>query len=109
MHLAKEEKFMEPNKATIKRQQDSTSLVLHIDGQEFVIVLTDDNPNNIKSVFNSLLKQLKKGLFEFELSDENEDLYHDICTEYLAQLNSELKNIYQELKDYGLLEPDDSD
>lgn len=109
MHLVKEEKSMEANKATIKRTEDSSSLVLYVNGQEFEIVLTDDNPNNIKEVFNNLLKELKKGLFEFELKDDGDDLYHHICSEYLVQLNSELNSVYQELQDHDLLEINGSD
>jgi len=108
MPLVKEEKSMETNIATINRNDESTSLVLHVNDQEFSIVLTDENPNDIKSVFNKLLQELKKGLFEFELNDDKQDLYHHICTEYLNQLNSELNSVYQELEDYDLLAPDGS-
>ena len=30
--------------------------------------------------------------------------YHNICSEYLVQLNSELRTIYEELVDYELVE-----
>ncbi|HKC69867.1 MAG TPA: hypothetical protein VKG26_16645 [Bacteroidia bacterium] len=95
---------METNKATIKRGENNASLILHVNSQEFEIILTDDNPNNVKSVFNNLLKELKKGLFGFNLDDETMDLYHDICVEYLKQLNTELKSVHTELIDYDLLE-----
>ena len=55
-------------------------------------------------LFNSLLKELKKGAIEFNLADETQDLYHNICSEYLVQLNSELRTIYEELVDYELVE-----
>ena len=35
--------------------------------------------------------------------DETQDLYHNICSEYLVQLNSELGTIYEELVDYELV------
>jgi hypothetical protein len=95
---------METNKATIKREDQNSSLVLCVNNQEFNIILTDDNPNNVKDVFNNLLKELKKGLFEFELSDETEDLYYHISKEYLSQLNKELCSIYKELEEYELLD-----
>jgi len=104
MPLEKEEKFMETNKSTIRRGEPNSFLVLTVDNQDFEIILTEDNPNNVKSVFNNLLKELKKGLFEFELDDDIEDLFHHISKEYLAQLNRELASIYQELEEFELLE-----
>lgn len=94
---------METKKATIKREETNTYLVLEVGETPLQIILTDDNPNNVKQVFNSLLKELKKGLFEFILEDETLDLYNSICTEYIIQLNSEIIAIYDELLDYELL------
>lgn len=104
MPSEKEEKFMETKKATIQREEANTYLVLEV-GQSLVkITLTDDNPNDIKKAFNSILKELKKGFFEFELEDETQDLYNNISFEYLKQLNSEMNAIYKELKEYELIE-----
>ena len=93
---------METKKATILREETNTYLVLEVRETKLQIILTDDNPNNVKTVFNYLLKELKKGFFEFILEDETQDLYHNICNEYLKQLNSEMKAIYEELVDYEL-------
>ncbi|WP_026775756.1 hypothetical protein [Polaribacter sp. Hel_I_88] len=95
---------METKKATIKREEPHTYLVLDIGDNPIQINLTDDNPNNVKSAFNLILKELKKGLFEFELEDESSDLYNNICVEYLTQLNSEIKAIHTELEEYELTE-----
>lgn len=95
---------METKKATIHREEDKTHLVLEVGESQVKITLTDDNPNNVKSAFNSILKELKKGLFEFELEDETKDLYNNISTEYLTQLNGEMKAIYKELEVYKLTE-----
>jgi hypothetical protein len=96
---------METRKATIRRDTTNTYLVLEgRDDQKFEIILTDDNPNSIKGVFNSLLKDLKKGLFKFELEDDSSDLYNHICKEYLTQLNVELNTAFNELDDFDLLE-----
>lgn len=102
--LEKEEKFMETKKAIIKRSQNNAYLILYVNEQEFEIILTDDNPNNVKSVFNNLLKELKKTELKFELDDATDDLYHHICSEYLIQLNAELITVRQELKAYNLLD-----
>jgi len=95
---------MEIKKATIKREESNTYLVLEVGESPIQITLTDDNPNNVKSAFNVILKELKKGQFEFELEDENPDLYNNICIEYLNQLNAEMKTIRSELEEYELLE-----
>jgi hypothetical protein len=95
---------METHKATINRQDEKASLILNINEDNLEIELTEDKPNEVKSVFNNLIAFLKKGSFQFELEDEKEDLYFHICTEYIGQLNTELSSIYQELEDYELLE-----
>jgi hypothetical protein len=95
---------METKKATIKREENNTYLVLEIGENSISITLTDDNPNNVKSSFNLILKELKKGVFEFELEDENSDLYNNICAEYLNQLNAEMKAIHTEQEEYELTE-----
>ncbi|WP_185217996.1 hypothetical protein [Sphingobacterium mizutaii] len=91
-------------KATIKREELNTYLVLEVGDNPIQIILTDDNPNNIKSAFNLILKELKKGLIEFKLEDESSDLFNNICFEYLNQLNKEIKIIYSELEEFELLE-----
>lgn len=95
---------MGTNKATIKREENKDSLVLHVNNEELEIILTEDNPNNVKAVFNFLIKELQKGFFTFSLEDSTEDLYFNICVEYVRQLNTELQTVYNELSDYELLE-----
>jgi hypothetical protein len=95
---------METKKATIKRDPSNTYLVLEAKGKKVEIILTDDNPNNIMAAFNTLLKELKNGLFQFKLDDAIDDLYSHICKEYIKQLNAELKAVHAELKDFDLLE-----
>jgi len=89
--------------ATIERKDYSAVLKLELGSDELTIVLTEDNPNEVKSVFNSLLSNLKSGEIEFTLVDSTEDLYFHICKEYITQLNAELKSTYAELKDNELL------
>jgi hypothetical protein len=95
---------MEANKATIKRETTNIYLVLEFSGQELQITLTDDNPNGVKGVFNSLLQELRKGPLQFQLEDDAEDLFSHICKEYIFQLNAELTAVYKEIEFYDLLE-----
>lgn len=99
----KEVKYMETFKASIIRGDQNTILALQVSENRYDITLTDDNPNNVKSVFNKLLLKLKDGVYNFELEDSTEDLYYHICKEYINQLNTELSSTYKELKDYELL------
>ena len=105
MPSEKEVKYMETKKALIERTDSNTFLVLYVGLNPLKIVLTDDNPNNVKTIFNNLLKELKKGLFQFSLEDDTQDLYFHICTEYISQLNSEMNVIYEELLEYNLITP----
>lgn len=94
---------MATHNATIERKDNSATLKLALDSDELNIVLTEDNPNEIKAVFNKLLLHLKNEEIEFDLKDDKDDLYFHICKEYISQLNTELKSTYTELKDNGLL------
>jgi hypothetical protein len=95
---------MATHNATIDRKENSSAtLKLALDKEELNITLTEDNPNEVKAVFNKLLLQLKNGEIEFILSDTKDDLYFHICKEYITQLNAELKSVYAELKDNGLI------
>jgi hypothetical protein len=95
---------METRKATIKREKDKASLILTGTTLDHEIILTEDNPNNVKHVFNCLLKDLKKELFQYNLEDGNVDLYHNICKEYIIQLNSEIQSIHNEMDEFDLLD-----
>lgn len=95
---------METYNAYIQRDKDQAILKLCLESNDLSIVLTEDNPNAVKEVFNKLLDHLKRQKFRFELQDEQQDLYHHICHEYIIQLNAEIDSIYQELLDYGLLQ-----
>lgn len=60
---------METKTANIKREATATSLILNLD-TPLEIILTEDNPNSVKAIFNNLIKELKKGPLKFELEDE---------------------------------------
>ena len=94
---------METHNATISRTASKQAIVFQVDGQKLTIDLAEDNPNNVKTVFNKLIQKLKTGLFIFKLDDNRQDLYHHVCEEYIKQLNSEMATVYKELEEYELL------
>ena len=96
---------MQKYNATIDRKEDkSVDLVLKTQSAEYTICLTDDNPSEVKKVFNSLIVELKKGKFSFSLSDETKDLFYYVCDEYLKQLNGEIADVFSQLKKHQLVE-----
>ena len=86
---------METHKATINRADSKTSLCFTIREKILVINLTEDKPNEVKSVFNQLILELKKSEFKFELDDSDRDLFYHISSEYISQLNTELSSVYK--------------
>ena len=98
---------MEIHKANIIRDGDNATLSFTLEGKTLDVLLTEDKPNEVKSIFNQLLLELKKGEFNFELEDDDEDLYYHISKEYVSQLNVELSSIYNELKDYELTDEEE--
>lgn len=102
--LEKGVKYMETLEAKILREDEKTSLRLKFEGNILEILLTSNNANDIKNVFNRLILELKTREFEFKLIDDQQDLYYAVCQEYIRQLNNELKIIRQELVDNGLAE-----
>lgn len=96
---------MQTYNATIDRKDDkSVDLVLTTNSAKQTICLTDDNPNEVKKVFNSLIVELKKGKFSFSLSDDTKDLFFYVCEEYLKQLNGEIADVFSQLKKHKLVE-----
>lgn len=95
---------METFKSKINRGNKEVELVLLVRDASFNIPLTKDAPNEIKEVFNSLIKELKKGEFNFTIEDSEDDLYFSLSKEYIKQLNSELSSVFKELEDLNLLD-----
>jgi len=105
MHLAKGGKFMVILNAAIVDIEGERYLLLKTPKEDLKIPITKDRPKDIQDVFNKLIVFLKKGLFQFELevSGEGDIIYH-VVKEYLSHLNSELENVFGEMKGCDLLE-----
>lgn len=102
--MAKEEKSMEVFNAFIKKDGDQDcQLCFNINGVELQISLTDNNPQKIKEVFNKLIVKLKDGIFKFEMTDVEGDLFSQVANEYVKQLNVDLEAVYKDLEHFKLL------
>ena len=76
-------------------------------GKEIIgIPLSDDRPNEVKASFNKLIRRLKQGLFTISMDDVQNDLFSQVASEYIKQLNRDLKEVFGELKQYKLLDED---
>lgn len=96
---------MEVYEAKVIQKDENCLLEFTLKDKKLEIPLTEDNPNAVKSFFNKLTIELKKGEFEFNLVEQEEkNLYWLVSNEYIKQLNNELHNVYEELVDNELVE-----
>ncbi len=102
--MGKEVKYMAIYNATIINKGDNYFLELCVKAQKLLIPLTEDKPNETKSVFNQLILALKKENFSFKFNSTDKDIYSQIGEEYIKQLNTELKSVYKDLDEYGLID-----
>lgn len=67
------------------------------------IPISTDNAKEVKSAFCDLIEQLRKGVFKIKLKETEKDLFYFVASEYIDQLNGEIKEICEEMKQDGLL------
>lgn len=94
---------MEMHNALVESSGEKKILRLVFSDTSFEIPLTEDEPKKIKSVFNELIKRLKTGPFNFNFSEDGNDLFVQISKEYISQLNRELTAVHEEMKHFNLL------
>ena len=100
---------METVKASIEIEDGKRFINIQLEDELIGIPMSENRPNDVKSVFNKLIVRLKAGKFVIELEDVGEDLFSQVAKEYVLQLNGELSEVYDELFEHGLLEqPPDS-
>ncbi|WP_037570683.1 hypothetical protein [Spirochaeta cellobiosiphila] len=95
---------MEMYNAEITEDGENKFLTLELPDNELHIPLTEDEEQKIKEIFNILIKELKKGEFNFQFEQTRNNLYQNISAEYISHLNIELSAVYNELNDFGLLD-----
>lgn len=98
------------HEAEIAKVDKEYLLALKIPNNTLKIAITQDVPKDVQKVFNELIVILKNGVFNFELKDvDDKDIFYHVAKEYISQLNSELDDIYKEMKEYNLLGPDNNE
>ena len=94
---------METINATVVEIDEKHFIQIDGDGESINIPISEDKPNEVKSAFNKLIEMLKEGEYEIKMEEVGPDLFSQVASEYLAQLNGEIKDVRSEMKDYGLV------
>lgn len=95
---------METLEATIV-EIDEKYFIKIVNGADFInIPMSGDEPNEVKSAFNSLILRLKQGMFEIKMTEVSEDLFSQVANEYIKQLNREMVEVFGEMEQYDLIE-----
>ena len=94
---------METVKATVVVREDKHFIKIQGKDEDIYISMSEDKPLEVKSAFNKIITRLKDGEFQIELGEVGEDLFSQVANEYLTQLNREIKEVYNEMKQYGLV------
>lgn len=103
MHLAKEEKSMEIVKASVVTDDVNCFIKFMLGDVEINIPMSEDDPNAVKAAFNRIIAHIKEVEFHIQLEQIGDDLFSQVASEYLAQLNREIKEVRAEMGQYGLL------
>lgn len=94
---------MEVLNATVENTDEKYFIRIKVDSGDVVIPLSDDNANAVKSAFNKLIQRIRNGEVTIKLDKVGEDLFSMVANEYLTQLNREIQEVRNQMKEYGLL------
>ena len=97
---------METIKANILNDKEKHFIQIQSDKNAITIPISEDDPNAVKAAFNKLIERLRAGQIRIELKDIGSDLFSQIAKEYIVQLNAELAEVYEEMKQEGLIGED---
>ncbi len=94
---------METVKANVEILDDKYFIKIENGDKKVRIPMSEDKPNEVKSAFNKIITWLKNGEFQITLEEVGDDLFSQVANEYITQLNREIKEVYGEMKQYGLV------
>lgn len=89
-------------KAGILVTDEKRFIKIELEDGHVLIPMSEDKADDIKKAFNKLILRIKKGEFQLKLESLGEDLFSQVANEYIKQLNREIKEVYAEMKQYGL-------
>ena len=94
---------METIRASVESRDNKHCIMIRDEGMEIVIPMSENKPNEVKSAFNKIIVRIRSGEFQIKLEDVGEDLFSQVANEYIKQLNREIREIYGQMKEYGLV------
>lgn len=94
---------MEMIKASVVQIEEKYFIQMQ-DGERTIrIPISEDKPSEVKAAFNALIARIKEGVFQIELQEPGEDLFSQVAREYIIQLNQEIQQVRDEMKEHGLV------
>ena len=93
---------MEIIKATVAQNNEKQFIKMELEDGAVLIPMSDDKAEDVKSAFNRLILRIKKGEFQVKLQGRGEDLFFQVASEYVKQLNREITEVRAEMKQHGL-------
>lgn len=93
---------------------DQDVLIFHLNDEEkpegYIVYLnSDESQNDLKNVFLTIIEMLKNVFIKLKLEivpNYSKALYKEVFTEYIADLNAEIYQTYEEMKSQNLIESD---
>ena len=85
---------METIKAQVVESDGKHLIKIGTEEHPITIPMSEDKPNEVKSAFNKLIARIKDGEFQIELEKIGEDLFSQVASEFVTQLNKEIKEVY---------------
>ncbi len=94
--------YMVAVKATVTQKDKKHFIKIDLEDGAVQIPMSDDKADDVKSAFNKLIIQIKKGEFQIKMESTGEDLFLQVANEYIKQLNREIKEVHAEMQQLGL-------
>ncbi len=94
---------METLKATVVQVDEKHFINIEDEDHTITIPMSEDKPNEVKSAFNKLIVRISDGEFQIKLEEVGEDLFSQVASEYIKQLNREIHEVHGEMKQYDLI------
>jgi hypothetical protein len=93
---------MQTVKATVAQIGEKHVIKFELEDGPVLIPMSEDKADDVKSAFNKLIVQIKKGEFQVTMEVAGDDLFSQVANEYIKQLNREIVEIRAEMKQHGL-------
>ena len=94
---------METINANVVEDEGKYFIRMEDEGNTIRIPMSEDKPNEVKSAFNKLIARIRKGQVQVELTEVGDDLFSQVASEYITQLNREIQEVHGEMKQFGLV------